>query len=87
MECNSFLMKNDDVTSCINKNNNDNNSYVAVFCSVFYLKYYSFLHVLLFFLNAALCKLNYIQLIRILSKVFLTYSFSCLFLYFLSFLL
>lgn len=39
------------------------------------------------FLNAALCKLNYLQVIRIFSKVSLTYSFSRLFLYFLGFLL
>lgn len=37
------------------------------------------------FLNAALCKLNYLQVIRIFSKVSLTYSFSRLFCIFLGF--
>ena len=46
-----------------------------------------FLHFFLFFLNAALCKLNYLQVIRIFSKVSLTYSFSCLFCIFFRFLL
>lgn len=39
------------------------------------------------FLNAALCKLNYLQVIRIFSKVFLTYLFNSLFCIFFLFLI